>query len=843
MNYGKKEIDSKIDKINSSNKKVFNKIKLNVKIFAVIIVFTLILCAVFSGVGIVRGLTDSAPDINEENIMPDGYPSIIYDANGKKVQKLMGINANREYKKITDIPECVQNAFVAIEDARFYKHSGVDLQGILRAVFSALSDEKMTQGASTITQQLLKNQVFGGGNEKSFFGKVSRKIQEQSLAIKLESTIDKKKILEYYLNTINLGQNTMGVETASKRYFGKSVSKLTVSEAAVLAGITQNPTEYNPITEQQNNEAKRKIILKNMLDQKYITEDEYEEALGDDVYSRIQDINKEKRTSSYGDINSYYVDAVIENVVSDLKQKLGYTETQAYNAIYREGLKIYTCQDQSLQKICDDVINNDKYYQKNTKSYLSYQLKVKKSDGETELYTEGDVRAFINDAHKKRISFYFKNRKKAEKYIKMFKKKNLDKHDKILSESINLIKQPQASFVLMEQSTGKVRAIVGGRGEKTANRTLNRAASSKRQPGSTFKVLSTYLPALDISGFTLANVMDDAPYKYPGTNKRVKDWDSSGYKGLTSLRQGIVDSVNIVTVKTFQKVTPQTGFDYLLNLGFTTLVDRRETSDGQIYSDIQLPTALGGLTDGVTNVELTAAYAAIANGGTYIKPVYYTKIVDSKGNVLLQNSKSGKKVMKNTTAWLLTDAMKDVIKRGTGKKAAFKKIKMPQAGKTGTTSDNTDFWFEGYTPYYTAGIWLGYDSMFTQMSGSASKIMWRDIMEKVHKVKKLKNKNFKKPEDIITRKICKKCGKLAVYGLCDRALDGNDIKTEYFARGTQPKESCDCHVKYTFSNSTGHMAETGASASTNDKVYLNKDESTYKAQTKDTPYLIPGWLK
>ena len=843
MNYGKKEIDSKIDKINSSNKKVFNKIKLNVKIFAVIIVFTLILCAVFSVVGIVRGLTDSAPDINEENIMPDGYPSIIYDANGKKVQKLMGINANREYKKITDIPECVQNAFVAIEDARFYKHSGVDLQGILRAVFSALSDEKMTQGASTITQQLLKNQVFGGGNEKSFFGKVSRKIQEQSLAIKLESTIDKKKILEYYLNTINLGQNTMGVETASKRYFGKSVSKLTVSEAAVLAGITQNPTEYNPITEQQNNEAKRKIILKNMLDQEYITEDEYEEALGDDVYSRIQDINKEKRTSSYGDINSYYVDAVIENVVSDLKQKLGYTETQAYNAIYREGLKIYTCQDQSLQKICDDVINNDKYYQKNTKSYLSYQLKVKKSDGETELYTEGDVRAFINDAHKKRISFYFKNRKKAEKYIKMFKKKNLDKHDKILSESINLIKQPQASFVLMEQSTGKVRAIVGGRGEKTANRTLNRASSSKRQPGSTFKVLSTYLPALDTSGFTLANVMDDAPYKYPGTNKRVKDWDSSGYKGLTSLRQGIVDSVNIVTVKTFQKVTPQTGFDYLLNLGFTTLVDRRETSDGQIYSDIQLPTALGGLTDGVTNVELTAAYAAIANGGTYIKPVYYTKIVDSKGNVLLQNSKSGKKVMKNTTAWLLTDAMKDVIKRGTGKKAAFKKIKMPQAGKTGTTSDNTDFWFEGYTPYYTAGIWLGYDSMFTQMSGSASKIMWRDIMEKVHKVKKLKNKNFKKPEDIITRKICKKCGKLAVYGLCDRALDGNDIKTEYFARGTQPKESCDCHVKYTFSNSTGHMAETGASASTNDKVYLNKDESTYKAQTKDTPYLIPGWLK
>lgn len=825
MNYGKKEIENKISRINSSNKKIINKIKLNVRIFAVIVMFTVIMCVIFSGVGIVKGLTDSVPQISEESIMPDGYPSIIYDANGKKVQRLMGVNANREYKNINDIPECVQNAFVAIEDARFYKHSGVDLQGILRAVFSALSEDKMKQGASTITQQLLKNQVFGGGNEKSFFEKLSRKIQEQSLAIKLESDIDKKKILEYYLNTINLGQNTMGVETASKRYFGKSVSKLTVSEAAVLAGITQNPTEYNPITNQQNNEEKRKIVLKNMLDQKYITEAEYEEALGDDVYSRIQSVNKDRKSLSYGSVNSYYVDAVIENVVSDLKQKLGYTETQAYNAIYREGLKIYTCQDQTLQKICDNVINNDKYYEKGTKSYLSYQLKVQQTDSEFKIYTENDIKSLLNDTYKKKVTLYFKSRKKAEKYIKKFKEKILDKHDKIISESINFIKQPQASLVLMEQSTGKVRAIVGGRGEKTADRTLNRAVSSKRQPGSTFKVLSTYLPALDTSGFTLADVMDDAPYKYPGTNKSVNDWDSSGYKGLTSLRQGIADSVNVVTVKTFQKVTPQTGFDYLLNLGFTTLVDRRETTDGQIYSDIQLPTALGGLTDGVTNVELTAAYASIANGGTYKKPVYYTKIVDAKGDILLQNDMSGKKVMKDTTAWLLTDAMKDVISNGTGKKAAFKNFKMPQAGKTGTTSDNTDFWFEGYTPYYTAGIWVGYDSKLVRMSGSTSKLMWRDIMERVHKVKRLKYKKFKKPENIIKRKICKKCGKLAVYGLCDIALDGNDIKTEYFASGTQPKERCSCHVKYTFSNAV--------------KVYLKKNESAYKAQTKDTPYLIP----
>lgn len=355
MNYGKKEIDRKIKTLNSSKRKVLNKIKLNLKIIVVIVILTSVLCTAFSVVGVVRGLADSAPKISEESMIPDGYPSTVYDSNGNKIQTLMGSNANRVYKKIEDIPICVQNAFIAIEDARFYKHSGVDLQGIIRALYSSLSDEKMTQGASTITQQLLKNQIFGGGNEKTFFGKLSRKIQEQCLAIRLENNIGKKKILEYYLNTINLGQNTMGVETASRRYFNKSVSKLNVSEAAVLAGITQNPTEYNPITNQQNNEAKRKIVLKNMLDQKYITEDEYEDALGDDVYSRIKSVNEQK-ISGKSMINSYYVDAVIDNVISDLKQKLGYTETQAYNAIYRKGLKIYTCQDGALQKICDDVI-------------------------------------------------------------------------------------------------------------------------------------------------------------------------------------------------------------------------------------------------------------------------------------------------------------------------------------------------------------------------------------------------------------------------------------------------------------------------------------------------------
>ncbi|MDE6616610.1 MAG: transglycosylase domain-containing protein, partial [Lachnospiraceae bacterium] len=629
-----------------------------------------------------------------------------------------------------------------------------------------------------------------------FFARFTRKIQEQCLAVDLENNMDKDQILEYYLNTINLGQNTLGVEAASKRYFDKSVSELNISEAAVIAGITQNPTEYNPITHQENNAAKRKLVLKAMLEQKFISEDEYEDALGDDVYSYIRQVN-EKKSSAKILVNSYYVDAVIDSVIRDLKQELGYTETQAYNAVYRRGLKIYSCQKKELQDICDSVINNDSYYPKGTVKYLSYALSVKSPDGEISDYTEKDIKSFYSSNKGREISLYFKKQKSAGKYIKAFKKSILDDDSEVIGERINFIKQPQTSFVLLNQHNGHVQAITGGRGKKVADRTFNRAVSSKRQPGSTFKILSTYLPALDTCGMTLASVEEDAPYKYPGTNITVRNWDGSAYKGFITLRDAIVHSNNVVTVKTFEKVSPQTGFDYLLNLGFSTLVDKKHAEDGKIYTDIQLPTALGGLTDGVTNLELTAAYASIANGGTYIEPVFYTKIIDHDGNVLLKNEPASKKVMKESTAWLLTDAMEDVISYGTGTAAKFEEIGTAQAGKTGTTSDNTDYWFEGYTPYYTAGIWTGYDINTPQPSGDFHKRMWKDIMEKIHKKLKLEEKSFREPEGIVSYNICTSSGLLANAGACGSGYDNSQVRTEYFAGGTQPGKKCNLHISST----------------------------------------------
>lgn len=839
MNYSERSVLHKQDNLVSVSRKIRNRIRIWFVLIGVTLVMAGMLVTTFCIAGILRGLCDAAPAVSSLEMMPEGYATTVYDAEHNQTQTLLGSDANREYVELSYIPESVQQAFVAIEDARFYDHFGVDMKGIFRAIYSGIStDEGLRQGASTITQQLLKNQVFGGGNEKTFFTKLSRKVQEQYLAVQLENEMSKEQILEYYLNTINLGQNTLGVQTASKRYFNKDISQITLSESAVLASIARNPTQYNPISQPQNNSERRKVVLKKMLEQKYIVEEEYEDALADDVYARIENVNQ-KKSSIKENVNSYYVDAVIDSVLEDLKLKLGYTETQAYNAIYRGGLKIYTCQDQELQEICDKVISDDSNYPAGTKSYLSYHLSIQEADSTVNEYTENDLKDYFEEMGKE-ISLYFDNTASAKKYVKKFRRAMLISGGTVQEEQLQMIKQPQASFVLMEQSTGKIRAVVGGRGDKMANRTLNRATGALRQPGSTFKVLSTYLPALDSCGMTLGTVQDDSPYQYDGTKVKVHNWNGEEYRGLTTLRAGIVNSMNIVTVKTFEQVTPQTGLDYLNNLHFTTLVLDRKDEEGKVYTDLQLPTALGGLTDGVTNLELTAAYASIANGGKYNKPIFYSKVVDYHGNVLLENEDESTRVMKESTAWLLTDAMEEVITNGTGKAVALDNPDIALAGKTGTTSDNSDYWFEGYTPYYTAGIWTGYDSELRQEDGSYHKKMWKEIMDQVHKVKGCQKQQFTKPTGIVSCKICVKCGNQAVEGLCDEAYGGSAMRTEYFAKGTEPTKKCNCHVKYKICRSSGQLASPQCpDQNCYYQVYLKKEET---AETTDTPYLVPERL-
>ncbi|MBO6149402.1 MAG: PBP1A family penicillin-binding protein [Lachnospiraceae bacterium] len=754
-----------------------------------------------AGVGVLKGVLASSPEITDKDIRPSGYSSMVYDANGNQITKLVAADSNRIYQTIDKIPLDLQHAFVAIEDERFYTHNGVDLKGIVRAFVTGIKNHDFSQGASTITQQLIKNNVFTSWTkESSFAEKLKRKIQEQFLAVELEKqeTVSKESILELYLNTINLGQNTLGVQAASQRYFNKNVSDLNLSEDAVIAAITQNPSRYNPISHPEKNAERRAKVLRNMLNQGYITKAAYEEAINDDVYSRIQTVNEKTQTDT---VNSYFVDALTKQVLTDLQEKLGFTETQAYNQLYSGGLSIYATQDPKIQKICDDYTQDEDNYPAGTKYLLGYNLTVEDSKGELQNYSP-EMMAFWLADHGYNRDRLFSSVEDAEKAVEEYKASILEEGATFVSERISTVPQPQISLTVADQSTGYVKAIVGGRGKKEGSLTLNRATDTTRQPGSTFKIVSTYAPALDAGGMTLASVQVDEPFAY-SNGRPVSNWYSSGYKGICTLRYGIEQSLNIVTVKTLTDITPQLGFDYLLKFGFTTLVDRRVTKDGRVFSDITQTLALGGITDGVKNLELNAAYAAIANGGKYIKPRFYTRILDHDGNVLLDNKEESHEAIKATTAWLLTSAMEDVVTKGTGASVNFGS--QPIAGKTGTTSKYNDIWFSGYTPYYTCTTWAGYDNnvdLSTSEQKRMARDIWRGVMEKIHEG--LPRKEFTKPSGIVTRTACNKSGKLANGGLC--AATGSAY-TEYFAEDNVPTETCTySHVPQYICSVTGLKA-------------------------------------
>lgn len=786
MNYGKKGAKKRQKTLTSKTAKLG-------KMFGVTFFKALLICIVAvgiiglcAGVGLFKGILDSAPDISTLDVRPSGYSSVVYDSAGNQTTKLIAQNSNRAYQTMDKIPVDLQHAFVAIEDERFYDHNGIDIKGIIRAGIIGITSGRFSEGASTITQQLLKNNVFTGWtSESSFAEKVKRKIQEQYLAVELEKVMDKETILEYYMNTINLGQNTLGVQTASLRYFNKPVSEINLSEAAVIAAITQNPSRLNPISHPENNKERRNKVLRNMLDQGYITQAAFDEAMGDDVYSRIQTVNEETESTT---IYSYFVDELTNQIMTDLKEKGGYTDTQAYNLLYSSGLSIYTTQDPQIQEICDRVTADPANYPETVKWLLDYKLSTKTASGETKNYSSEMFQTYFKQTDSN-FRMLYDDEASAQAAVAEYKAAVLAPGEEVIAEDMHLTPQPQISVTVIDQSTGYVKAVVGGRGKKEASLTLNRATDTRRQPGSTFKVVSTYAPALDSAGKTLASVEVDAPFNY-ANGRPVSNWYGSAYKGICTLRYGIEQSLNIVTVKCLTDITPQLGFDYLKNFGFTTLVDREVRADGTIVSDITQSLALGGITYGVKNVELNAAYAAIANGGTYIKPVYYTKILDHDGNILLENEPESRQVIKPATAFLLTDAMVDVVTKGTGGSVNFGNMAI--AGKTGTTSDYNDVWFSGYTPYYTCTTWAGYDNntkLSTPVEKALAKKIWRGVMEEIHQG--LEYKSFTTPEGITNATVCNKSGKLSVDGLC--TLDGS-AHNEYFIAGTEPVEVCDCHV-------------------------------------------------
>lgn len=820
MNYSKKNAQKKSDKL--SNKRAKNKKRFYVTFLKTVLVCILCIIAVAAvggGLYAVK-LIRECPDIADIDISPNGFSTTVLDAEGNEIETLASSGSNRSYVTIDEIPEDLQHAFVAIEDERFYKHNGIDMRGIIRAVFTGiLSGGDSMQGASTITQQLLKNNYFTTWtSENTFLDSVNRKIQEQYLAIQLEKVTDKQTILENYLNTINLGQNTLGVEAASERYFNKSVSELTLSESATIAAITQNPSRYNPISNPDENATRRKKVLKNMLEQGYIDQSEYDEALEDNVYDRIQIVNAQNASSSS---TSYFVDALTEQVTEDLIEKKGYTEAQAYQLLYSGGLTILSTQDSRIQQICEEEINNNANYSDHVLYSFSYRLTVTKADGTYENYSEQTMLTYYQ-ANNPNYDINFSSTEECDEAIAAYKEEIMEEGDTIAEggETITYTLQPQAAISVIDQATGHVVALVGGRGDKTASRTLNRAVNITRQPGSCFKIIGCYAAGLDAGGLTLASVQDDCPTDY-ANGTPLHNYDDR-YRGFTTVRDAIISSMNVVTVKNLTQIGTGLGFEYAEALGISTLV----------AGDNNQTLCLGGLTNGVTDLELTAAYATIANGGDYNEPVFYTQVLDHDGNPILDNTgNTSKEVLKDTTAWLLTNAMQDVISSGTGSGAGLSN--MPTAGKTGTTTKNRDTVFAGYTPYYTAAVWGGYDDNTEQSYTAYSKLIWHAVMERIHE--DLPYRDFTQPAGIVTATVCKKSGKLALEGVCDCDPRGSMVYTEYFDKDNVPTEFCDHHVKVDICASSGQLANEYCPAAERISRVFIKGGSL---GTEDEPYLI-----
>lgn len=783
MNYGKKSTAKKRTALISRSSMMGKRAR--VSFIRVLFVSLIALCIAVTclGVGSFRGVIDTAPDVDDIDIMPLGYATFLYDDAGNQIRKLAAPDSNRLPVTLDQIPVDLQHAVVAIEDERFYEHNGIDVKGILRAGMKALTTGDFSEGASTITQQLLKNNVFTNWtSESTQLERFTRKIQEQYLAVQVEKKTDKDTILENYLNTINLGAGSYGVQAAARQYFDKDIWDLNLSECATLAGITQNPTKFNPIINPDSNRKRRKEVLQHMLDQNYITQDQYDEALADDVYSRIQ-AAQEKNSSTENTVYTYFEDELTDQIINDLMNIKGYTKKQATNLLYSGGLKVYTTQDSKIQNILDEEYADPSNYPDTVQYELDYALTVTDPDGNQVNYSKEMLQLYFQNENPD-FDLLFDSPEDGQTYVDKYKASILANGSKVLAERVNFAPQPQSSMSVIDQHTGYVKALIGGRGEKTASLTLNRATDTTRQPGSTFKIVSTYAPALNEKGMTLATTFEDEPYEYPDGSP-VNNATRS-YNGTTTIRTAIQNSINVVAVKCLEKVTPELGLKYLDNFGFTTLAHGTEAdkdANGNVWSDANLATALGGITRGVTNVELCASYAAIANGGNYIKPIYYTKILDHNGNVLIENTAAERSVIKESTAFLLTSAMEDVVKQGTG--TACQLDNMPVAGKTGTTEAYNDLWFVGYTPYYTCAVWSGYDNneKLPDYARNFHKALWKKVMTRIHEG--LPSKEFEKPASVEKLSVCEETG------LLPRA--GCPVITEYFDVGTMPTEYCDQH--------------------------------------------------
>ena len=614
-------------------------------IFLILLVTGLLFLCIFAYY--VKNCLSTDLDVQLSDFTVSLSSSILYEDADGNWQNLTNLSSteNRVWISYDEIPKAMERAAVAIEDKRFYKHKGVDWYRTTGAFINMFLSMKNDFGGSTITQQLIKNLT------KQDDITVQRKLLEIFQALEFEESYDKKEIMEWYLNI---------VYTAAETYFGKEPKDLTIAECASIIGITNNPSKYDPFISRENNKTRQETILKQMYEQEYISKQEYDEAVAQElVFVRSE---SDERTQT---IYSYYAEAVINDVLNDLVEQKGVSRDTARTLLYSGGYQVYSCYDPSIQQAIDDV------------------------------YT------------------------------------NLDNMPQRPSASGQ---QFESAIVIMDPYTGEIKGLSGGTGEKTINFGTNRATQSKRPPGSSIKPIATYGPAMELGLITqYTQVNDAADIKLTGTSWYPKNSGGGNY-GVVTIREALQRSLNTVSAQILDKLTPRASYEFLKDkLGVTSLAE----------SDCDYaPLALGQLTNGITVREMTQAYSAFVNDGVFTYGRTYSYVKDSSGEIVLENPARTIVALKANTAWNMADMLCNAVNSGTGSEARLSG--MPVGGKTGTTTNNCDRWFVGFTPYYVAAVWTGYDMPeYMNFSGNPAAQIWKLVMEPIHK--DLATKSFPTP--------------------------------------------------------------------------------------------------
>ncbi|WP_425061220.1 Penicillin-binding protein 1F [Sporomusa carbonis] len=651
------------DKINENGRR---RPKKNARTITIIAIVVFLVMLTGAGLGFLTASIHTMPSLKGD-IRP-AVSSQIFDANGKLITTVHSVE-NRLPVSINKIPKDLQNAFIAAEDARFYQHSGIDPRGILRAVWSNITDRGISEGGSTITQQLARNALLS--QEQT----IKRKIQEAFLSLQIERQYSKTEILEMYMNQIYFGQGAYGVQTAAQVYFGKNVEDLNLAECAMIAGIPKSPNYFSPSSNLKAAKERQAVVLDQMVKYGYID-------AATAAKAKNTEIKLAARSAPSTTTASYFTDYVIQLLI----------DKYGADAVYKDGLKVYTTLDLDMQSAAERAMD---------------QLPTTRTD--------------------------------------------------------NGIKQPQGALVAIDPHNGHIKAMVGGRG----NDQFNRAVLAERQPGSAFKPF-VYLAAIE-SGYTPATIIDDSPVSF-GT------WSPMNYDGQfhgpVTMRTALEQSLNVVAVKLAQQVGIDKALYYAQQMGISTLVLQGNTNDRN------LAVSLGGLTRGVTPLEIASAYGVLANSGIRVEPTAIIKVVDRNGKVIEQDTPREKVVVNERSAYLLTDMLRGVITNGTGTGAYFGR---PAAGKTGTTSDYKDAWFVGYTPDLVAAVWMGYDTsgyLSGVTGGAIPASIWRNFMSAVSS--KYVARDFVKPSGIVAARVSTKDGLLI------NDPNNQESRNEIFVEGTQP---------------------------------------------------------